>query len=123
MWDGAGLDEQLDLAHKPESGILLCIPRAVVIQLADTAELLDDDAVNLVFAFCRADRVGAYLVLLADVYKRQPECQRRDVPLRRSEGTEIPGMDGRSLQGLGALRGVRQRDVYKRQLSGGEAPL
>jgi len=33
----------------PESSILLCIPRAVVIQLADAAELLDDDTVNLTF--------------------------------------------------------------------------
>lgn len=32
------------------------------------------------------------------------ECQRRSVPLRKSEGHEIPEMDGRSVQGLGTLR-------------------
>ena len=63
--DGAGLDEQLDLAHKPESGILLCIPRAVVIQLADAAELLDDDTVNLTFAVGRADGMCPYPVFLS----------------------------------------------------------
>ena len=65
MWDGAGLDEQLDLAHKPESGILLCIPRAVVIQFADAAELLDDDTVNLTLAVGRADGMCPYLVFFS----------------------------------------------------------
>ena len=65
VWDGAGLDEQLDLAHKPESGILLCIPRAVVIQFADAAELLDDDTVNLTLAVGRADGMCPYLVFFS----------------------------------------------------------
>ena len=65
VWDGAVLDEQLDLAHKPESGILLCIPRAVVIQFADAAELLDDDTVNLTLAVGRADGMCPYLVFLS----------------------------------------------------------
>ena len=65
VWDGAGLDEQLDLAHKPESSILLCIPRAVVIQFADAAELLDDDTVNLTLAVGRADGMCPYLVFFS----------------------------------------------------------
>ena len=62
--NGAGFDKQLDLAHKTESGIFLRVTRAVVIQLADTAEFLDDDTVNLAFAVGRADGVCPYLVLL-----------------------------------------------------------
>ena len=64
MGNGAGFDKQLDLAHKTESGIFLRVTRAVVIQLADTAEFLDDDTVNLAFAVGRADGVCPYLVLL-----------------------------------------------------------
>ena len=63
--DGARLDEQLDLSHEPKPGILLRVSRTVVIQLANAAEFLDNDAVNLVLAFSRADRMGTYLVLLA----------------------------------------------------------
>ena len=63
--DGTGLDEQLDLAHKPETGILLRVTRAVVIQLADAAELLDDDTVNLTLAVGRADGMCPYPVFLA----------------------------------------------------------
>ena len=37
------------------------------------------------------------------------ECQRRRIPFRESGGTEIPEMDGRGVQGLGALRCLRQR--------------
>ena len=40
------------------------------------------------------------------------ECQRRRIPLREPEGTEIPEMDGRRVQGLGTLRGVRKRFCY-----------
>ena len=65
VWYGAGLDEQLDLAHKPKADILLRIPRAVVIQLADAAELLDDDTVNLTLAVGRADGMCPYLVFLS----------------------------------------------------------
>ena len=65
VWDGAGLDEQLDLAHKPESGILLRITRTVVIQLTDTAEFLDDDTVNLTLAVGRADGMCPYLVFFS----------------------------------------------------------
>ena len=65
MWDGAGLDEQLDLAYKPEAGILLRIPRAVVIQFADATELLDDDTVNLTLAVGRADGMCPYRVFLS----------------------------------------------------------
>ena len=63
--NGAGFDEQFDLPHKPETGILLRVSRTVVIQLADTTELLDDDTVNLALAIGRADGVCTYLVLLA----------------------------------------------------------
>ena len=65
VWDGAGLDEQLDLPHKPEAGIFLRVSRAVVIQLADAAELLDDGTVDLALAVGRADGMCPYLVFLA----------------------------------------------------------
>ena len=65
VWDGAGLDEQLDLAHQPQPRIFLRIPRAIVIQLADAAELLDDDTVNLTLAVGRADGMCPYLVFLS----------------------------------------------------------
>ena len=42
--------------------------------------------------------------------KHPSECQRGIISLCQSEGFEIPEMDGGSLQGLGTLRGVRQRN-------------
>ena len=65
MGDGTGLDEQFYLAHKPEPGIFLRVTRAVVIQIADAAELLDDDTVDLALDVGRADGMCPYLVFLA----------------------------------------------------------
>ena len=64
MGNGAGFDKQLDLPHKPESGILLRVSSAVIVKFADAAELLDDDTVNLTLSSGRADGVCPYLVLL-----------------------------------------------------------
>ncbi len=63
--NGTGFDKQLDLAHKTESGIFLRVTRAVVIQLADTAEFLDDDTVNLALSVGRADGMCPYLVFFS----------------------------------------------------------
>ena len=65
MGHRAGLDEQLDLPYEPQSGVLLRVPRAVVVQFADAAELLDDDAVHLMFPFRWADGMCPYPVFLA----------------------------------------------------------
>ena len=49
VWNGASLDKQLALTHKSQSCILLRVTRAVVVEFAYTAELLDDDTIDLVF--------------------------------------------------------------------------
>lgn len=65
MRDRAGFYQQLDLAHQPQTGILAGVAGAVIIKFADTAELLDDDTVHLVFAVRRGNGVHPDLVFLA----------------------------------------------------------
>ena len=51
--------------NESQPRVLFRVPRAVVVQLADAAELLDDDAVHLTFPFRGADGVCPYPVFLA----------------------------------------------------------
>ena len=62
---GAGLDKKFDLAHETEPGILFRVARTVVVKLADTTELLDDNTVHLVFPLGWCDRVHPYLVFFS----------------------------------------------------------
>ena len=65
MWYGASLDKQLYLSHKPQSCILLCIARSVVVEFTDTADILDNDTIDLVLTFGWTYGVCPYLVFLA----------------------------------------------------------
>ena len=60
-----GFDKQLDLPHESQSCILFRVSRAVVVQLTDAAEFLDDDTVHLVFPFRGTDGMCPYPVFLS----------------------------------------------------------
>ena len=60
-----GFDKQLDLPHESQSCILFRVSRAVVVQLTDAAEFLDDDTVHLVLPFRGVDGMCPYPVFLS----------------------------------------------------------
>ena len=60
-----GFDKQLDLPHESQSCILFRVSRAVVVQLTDAAEFLDDDTVYLVFSFRGTEGMCPYPVFLS----------------------------------------------------------